>query len=296
MSNDKSFTSPVINWFPGHMTKAKRAMEEKLKVVDMVIELRDARVPHASANPLLSALIGNKPRLVILSKADKADPVATKQWVQKLSSENVRVLAFHLQQDALMKPIVSACKELMKDKIERQIRRGIKPRAIRVMVAGIPNVGKSTLINRLANKKIAQTGDRPGVTKALQWVKVGKELELLDTPGVLWPKFEDAQVGFVLGITGAINDNVLPMEELAVYALRYLKQHYPHLLQERYGIGEELEDPYQMLIVIAKQRGFLLKNEEMDEKRTVETLMREIRDEKIGMISWESSDGNSESV
>ena len=195
-----------------------------------------------------------------------------------------------------MKPIVSACKELMKDKIERQIRRGIKPRAIRVMVAGIPNVGKSTLINRLANKKIAQTGDRPGVTKALQWVKVGKELELLDTPGVLWPKFEDAQVGFVLGITGAINDNVLPMEELAVYALRYLKQHYPHLLQERYGIGEELDDPYQMLIVITKQRGFLLKNEEMDEKRTVETLMREIRDEKIGMISWESSDGNSESV
>ena len=195
-----------------------------------------------------------------------------------------------------MKPIVSACKELMKDKIERQIRRGIKPRAIRVMVAGIPNVGKSTLINRLANKKIAQTGDRPGVTKALQWVKVGKELELLDTPGVLWPKFEDAQVGFVLGITGAINDNVLPMEELAVYALRYLKQHYPDLLQERYGIGEELDDPYQMLIVIAKQRGFLLKNEEMDEKRTVETLMREIRDEKIGMISWESSDGNSESV
>lgn len=285
-----------INWFPGHMTKAKRAMEEKLKVVDMVIELRDARVPKASENPLLFELTKNKPRLVILTKVDKADPQVTQKWVKALSNDFVKVLALNLNKDVLTKPIVEACQELMKAKIERQIRRGMKPRAIRVMVAGIPNVGKSTLINRLAKRKITQTGDRPGVTKALQWVKVGKELELLDTPGVLWPKFEEEHVGVVLGITGAINDHVLPMEDLAVYALKYLKLHYSQDLLERYGIEEEMMDPYEILDTIARKRGFLRNKDEIDEKRTIDILMREIRDDKIGKISWEICDGNNESI
>lgn len=173
-----------IQWFPGHMTKARRQMEEHLKMVDMVIEIRDARIPNASKNPMIEELTRQKPRLIVLSKKDKAEAEATREWIAALQNENVKVLALDLLHDSLEKKIVAASQELMKAKIERMKRRGIRPRAIRAMVAGIPNVGKSTMINSLAKRKAAQTGDRPGVTKALQWVKVGKELELLDTPGV----------------------------------------------------------------------------------------------------------------
>ena len=203
-----------IQWFPGHMTKAKRQMEEHLKLVDMVIELRDARIPNASKNPLIEQLTKQKPRLILLTKRDKAQPEATRRWVEHLQNEQVKVLALDLLKDPLEKRITSAAKELMKDKLERMKRRGIRPRAIRAMVVGIPNVGKSTLINSLAHRRAAVTGDRPGVTKALQWVKIGKELELLDTPGVLWPKFEDAKVGMLLAVSGAIRDDILPLEEI----------------------------------------------------------------------------------
>ena len=209
-----------INWFPGHMTKAKREMEEKLKLVDMVIELRDARIPNASANPLLSDLTKQKPRLIIMSKADKAEPAYSAKWAEKLSGDGIQVVVMDLNHDNVIKVISEAAQELMKAKIERQIRRGIRPRPIRSMVAGVPNVGKSTLINRMAKKKAVQAADRPGVTKSLQWVKVSKELELLDTPGVLWPKFEDEQIGLRLAVSGAIRDEILPLEEVAVFAMR----------------------------------------------------------------------------
>ena len=274
-----------IQWFPGHMTKAKRHMEEHLKMVDMVVELRDARIPDASKNPLIEELTKQKPRLILLSKRDKAQQEATKTWIEHLQRENVKVMALDLLHDSLEKKIVSAAQELMREKIERMKRRGIRPRAIRAMVVGIPNVGKSTLINSLAKRKAATTGDRPGVTKALQWVKVGKDLELLDTPGVLWPKFEDEKVGMLLAVTGAIRDDILPLEEIAYWAMGWLQKHYPQVIEERYGV-ELCENPYDTLLAIAQKRGY--KNgQKIDEKRLIVAFLREIRDCRLAAITWE---------
>lgn len=275
-----------IQWFPGHMTKAKRGMQEKLKMVDMVIELRDARIPLASANPMIKDIINQKPRLIILTKIDKADEKATKKWIEVLSNDHTKVLGLDVLNGNIKTPIINACQELMHDKIERQKRKGMKPRAIRSMVCGIPNVGKSTLINRLAGKKTLVTGDRPGVTKSLSWVKASKELELLDTPGVLWPKFDDEQVGILLGITGAIKDQVLPLEEIAYYALKHLKKYAPKALEERYGV-ELIENNYKLFLSIGKAKGLLTKNGEVDYQRVIEMFLREIRDNKLGKITWE---------
>ena len=206
----------TIQWFPGHMTKAKREMQENLKLVDLVIELRDCRIPLSSKNPMLDEIIQTKPRLIVLSKKDKGEAEITQQWIEKLKDDTTLVIAADLLHDSFVPKLTQACKEVMKEKIERMIRRGIRPRAIRAMVVGVPNVGKSTMINRLAGKKIAQTADRPGVTRSLQWVKLNKDVELLDTPGVLWPKFEDPTVGFHLALTGAIRDEILPKEEVVV--------------------------------------------------------------------------------
>lgn len=274
-----------IQWFPGHMTKAKRQMEEHLKMVDMVIELRDARIPDASKNPLIDELTAHKPRLILLSKKDKADPQISAAWIAALEKAEVKAMAVDLLHEKLEKRITAAAQELMKAKIERMKRRGMRPRAIRAMVVGVPNVGKSTLINALAHRRAAVTGDRPGVTKALQWVKVGKILELLDTPGVLWPKFEDEEAALRLAVTGAIRDEILPLEEVAFWAMEYLQQHQPQLLQERYGITLS-ERPYDNLLEIGRKRGYLM-NGEVDEKRLITAFLREIRDGKIGAVSWE---------
>ena len=275
-----------INWFPGHMTKAKREMQEKMKMVDLVIELRDARIPNASKNPMIEQLIQNKPRLIILSKKDKADPTVTNAWISFLSNEQTQVLALDVVKENITPKVVKAVQQLMSAKIERMKRRGIRPRAMRAMVVGVPNVGKSTFINKISKKKVAVTGDRPGVTKSLQWSKVNNDLELLDTPGVLWPKFEDQKVGILLGVTGAIRDEVLPLEEIAAWAITYLTNEYPDLLKDRYDLELE-ENPYVMLEKIAKKRGYM-RNNEMDEKRTIETFIRELRDDKLGSISWEN--------
>lgn len=274
-----------IQWFPGHMTKAKRQMEEHLKMVDMVIELRDARIPDASKNPLIDELTAHKPRLILLSKKDKADPQISAAWIAALEKAEVKAMAVDLLHEKLEKRITAAAQELMKAKIERMKRRGMRPRAIRAMVVGVPNVGKSTLINALAHRRAAVTGDRPGVTKALQWVKVGKSLELLDTPGVLWPKFKDEEAALRLAVTGAIRDEILPLEEVAFWAMEYLQQHQPQLLQERYGITLS-ERPYDNLLEIGRKRGYLM-NGEVDEKRLITAFLREIRDGKIGAVSWE---------
>lgn len=289
MSEKENVTKTNINWFPGHMTKAKRGMQEKLKLVDMVIELRDARIPYSSKNPMIDELINQKPRLIILTKTDKAETKYTDEWVARLSNESTYVLCLNVLKDNVTKKVVSACKELMKEKIERQIRKGIKPRPIRAMVCGIPNVGKSTLINQLAKKKATITGDRPGVTKALQWVKVGADIELLDTPGVLWPKFEDEHVGMVLAVTGAINDQVLPLDEIAYYALKYLKQGYAEQLSSYYGI-ELIENNLKLFQNMGMKRGYMIKGNEVDMKRVVDSFMRDIRADKFGPITWEKVD------
>ncbi len=274
-----------IQWFPGHMTKAKRQMEENLKKVDFVIEIRDARIPDSSKNPMLDELIQNKPRLILLSKKDKADSAATKEWIQKLHSQGHQVLALDLIKDSYFKALVQAAQTTCQKIIDKQKRRGIRPRALRAMVCGIPNVGKSTFINTMAKRKAAQTADRPGVTKSLQWIKLGQSLELLDTPGVLWPKFEDPNTGMRLVILGSVRDEVVNMQELAIYACRWLQETKPGLLASLYQI-EEQKDPWQTLEKIALKRGYLQKGS-IDENRLVRSFIKDIREDKLGPLTWE---------
>lgn len=277
--------SKQIQWFPGHMTKAKRQMEENLKKVDFVIEIRDARIPDASKNPMLDSIIQSKPRLIILSKKDKADPEITKDWVRFLENDNVKVLALDLIHENYKPAIIQASKELCANFIEKQKRRGIKPRALRAMVCGIPNVGKSTMINTLAKRKAAMTADRPGVTKSLQWIKLGKDLELLDTPGVLWPKFEDQSIGLKLALLGSIRDEVVTMDELALFSIEWLMQNKPEILKSVYDI-EIKETPWQTLEQIAYKRGYLQKGQ-VDENRLMISFVKDMRSNKCGMITWE---------
>lgn len=274
-----------IQWFPGHMTKAKRQMEENLKKVDLVIEIRDARIPYSSKNPMLEKLIQNKPRLIILSKRDKADPQMTAQWIQALEDEQNKVMALDLIRDSYKKTLVSVANELCQALIEKQKRRGIRPRALRAMVCGIPNVGKSTMINTLAKRKAAQTADRPGVTRALQWIKLDKGLELLDTPGVLWPKFEDPQIGLRLALLGSIRDEVINRDELVQYALDWLLKKHNGLLENVYQI-ESVQDVWDAMNKIAVKRGYLQKGQ-IDQERLIRSLIKDIRNDVLGPITWE---------
>ena len=277
--------SKKIQWFPGHMTKAARQMEENLKKVDFVIEIRDARIPDSSRNPMLDGIIHTKPRLIILSKKDKADPKLTKEWITYLEKDNVRVIALDLVHENYKAAIVQASKTLCASFIEKQKRRGIKPRALRAMVCGIPNVGKSTMINTLAKRKAAKTADKPGVTKSLQWIKLDKDLELLDTPGVLWPKFDDQQIGLKLALLGSIRDEVVTMDELAMFAVEWLMENNPSSLIETYGI--EIQDtPWHTLEQVAIKRGYLQKGQ-VDENRLMNSFVKDMRENKCGLITWE---------
>lgn len=277
--------SKKIQWFPGHMTKAARQMEENLKKVDFVIEIRDARIPDSSRNPMLDGIIHTKPRLIILSKKDKADPKLTKEWITYLEKDNVRVIALDLVHENYKAAIVQASKALCASFIEKQKRRGIKPRALRAMVCGIPNVGKSTMINTLAKRKAAKTADKPGVTKSLQWIKLDKDLELLDTPGVLWPKFDDQQIGLKLALLGSIRDEVVTMDELAMFAVEWLMENNPSSLIETYGI--EIQDtPWHTLEQVAIKRGYLQKGQ-IDENRLMNSFVKDMRENKCGLITWE---------
>lgn len=277
--------SKKIQWFPGHMTKAARQMEENLKKVDFVIEIRDARIPDSSRNPMLDGIIHTKPRLIILSKKDKADPKLTKEWITYLEKDNVRVIALDLVHENYKAAIVQASKTLCASFIEKQKHRGIKPRALRAMVCGIPNVGKSTMINTLAKRKAAKTADKPGVTKSLQWIKLDKDLELLDTPGVLWPKFDDQQIGLKLALLGSIRDEVVTMDELAMFAVEWLMENNPSSLIETYGI--EIQDtPWHTLEQVAIKRGYLQKGQ-IDENRLMNSFVKDMRENKCGLITWE---------
>ena len=277
--------SKKIQWFPGHMTKAARQMEENLKKVDFVIEIRDARIPDSSRNPMLDGIIHTKPRLIILSKKDKADPKLTKEWITYLEKDNVRVIALDLVHENYKAAIVQASKTLCASFIEKQKRRGIKPRALRAMVCGIPNVGKSTMINTLAKRKAAKTADKLGVTKSLQWIKLDKDLELLDTPGVLWPKFDDQQIGLKLALLGSIRDEVVTMDELAMFAVEWLMENNPSSLIETYGI--EIQDtPWHTLEQVAIKRGYLQKGQ-IDENRLMNSFVKDMRENKCGLITWE---------
>lgn len=275
-----------VQWYPGHMTKAKRQMQEDLKLIDLIIELVDARVPLSSRNPDIDQLGQNKSRLILLNKADLADERQNETWKEYFQSKGFHVVKVDSRNGAGMKTIQNVIQEACKEKIERDRRRGIKNRPIRAMVAGIPNVGKSTFINTFAGKACAKTGNRPGVTKGKQWIRLNKNVELLDTPGILWPKFEDQEVGIRLAFVGSIKDDILNMEELALKLIDYLKERYTGLLEKRYGISEA-GNAVEILGDIAKARGCLKKGEELDYTKASGLLFDDFRGGKIGRITLE---------
>lgn len=270
------------------MAKARREVTEKLKLVDIIFELVDARIPASSRNPMIEEIIQHKPRIIILNKADMADPVKTKQWLDYYKSEGKTAIAINSFAGNGLNQITAAAKELLKEKYDRMRAKGIKqPRAIRAMIVGIPNAGKSTLINRLAKKNIAKTGNTPGVTKSQQWIKVGKEMELLDTPGILWPKFEDQEVGLKLALTGAIKDTILNLHEVASYGLRFLEKEYPERLKSNYKLAEIPEATIALFDAIGTFRGCLAAGGVVDYDKTAELVVRDIRSVKFGPLTFE---------
>ncbi|PYZ98001.1 ribosome biogenesis GTPase YlqF [Alteribacter lacisalsi] len=276
-----------IQWFPGHMAKAKREAKEKMKLIDVVIELLDARIPLSSRNPVIDEITGGKPRIIILNKADLADPEITKAWKAYFESEGHHVLEADAQKGKGVQGIGPAVREEAAGMIEKMKRKGMNPRAIRALILGIPNVGKSTLINRLASKKIARIGDRPGVTKSQQWIKVGKEMELLDTPGILWPKFDDEAVGYRLALTGAIKEELFDFQDSSAFLLKELKKSYPELLKSRYSLEELPDDLLALFDEIGRRRGCLISGGNIDYDRTAELIFRDFRAGKFGRVSLE---------
>ena len=267
----------TIQWFPGHMSKARRQVQENLKHVDFVTILVDARLPLSSQNPMLTKIVGDKPKLLILNKADLADSNRTKEWRTYFKSQGIKTLAINSKEQSTVKLVTDAAKSLMADKIQRLRERGIQKETLRTMIIGIPNAGKSTLMNRLAGKKIAVVGNKPGVTKGQQWLKSNKDLEILDTPGILWPKFEDELVGLKLALTGAIKDQLLPMDEVTIFGLNYFKTYYPERLEERFkGIDLEEEAP-EIIMEMTRKLGF---REDYD--RFYNLFVKEVRDGKLG--------------
>ncbi|AJD90979.1 GTPase YlqF [Jeotgalibacillus malaysiensis] len=276
-----------IQWFPGHMAKARRQVTEKLKLVDIVFELVDARIPLSSRNPMIEEIIGQKPRLILINKSDMADPNKTKEWIRYFENKGVPAVAINSDKGSGLQQIQKETMNILSEKWERMRSRGIRPRAVRAMIVGIPNVGKSTLINRLAKKNIAQTGNRPGVTKAQQWIKAGKEMELLDTPGILWPKFEDPEVGYRLALTGAIKDNILNLQDIALFALRFLETYYPDRLKERYSMDEIPQDPAALFDHIGRKRGCLMAGGEIDYDKTADIIVRDVRNVQFGPLTFD---------
>ncbi len=277
-------------WYPGHMTKAKRMMQENIKLVDLIIELVDARIPYSSRNPDIDELGRNKARLILLNKADLADEAANAAWTKALEATGAVVVKANSRSGAGLKAVQGAVAEACKEKIERDRRRGIKNRPVRAMVAGIPNVGKSTFINSYAGKACAKTGNKPGVTRGAQWIKLNRQLELLDTPGILWPRFENQEVGFRLALIGSIRDEVLNTEEMAFTFLQFLRANYPGLLQQRYEI-EESDDALENLNRIAEIRLCRLKGNMLDLKKASDIVIDDFRSGRLGRITLEFPDG-----
>ena len=294
MNNETS-----VQWFPGHMAKTRRLMQSNLKLVDAVVEMTDARIPISSRNPEMDRLVGSKPRLVILNKCDAADETVTSQWLDFYKRSEIMALSMDCRSGKGVNRFVPALKELLKDQIEIWNNKGMVGRPVRIMIVGIPNVGKSSFINRLAGSKRAKVEDRPGVTRGKQWVSIGNEIELLDMPGVLWPKFEDKTVGEHLAFTGAVKDDVMDLEYLACRLLQFLYENYPENIIERYNISLDdihnddmsLSDciiGFDILERIGKKRGFLISGGEINTERAAVTVLDEFRGGKLGRLSIET--------
>ena len=267
----------TIQWFPGHMSKARRQVQESIKFVDFVTVLVDARLPLSSQNPMLTKIVGEKPKLLVLNKADLADSVRLKEWQTYFEGQGIPTLALNSKEQSAVKKVTDAAKRLMADKLARQKERGIRIETLRTMIIGIPNAGKSTLMNRLAGKKIAVVGNKPGVTKGQQWLKSNKDLEILDTPGILWPKFEDETVALKLALTGAIKDNLLPMDEVTIFGLNYFKEHYPDELTARFKQLDLSQEAPDMIMDMTQKLGF-----RDDYDHFYSLFVKDVRDGKLG--------------
>ena len=279
-------------WYPGHMTKAKRMMQEDIKLIDLIIELVDARAPLSSRNPDIDELGKNKYRIILLNKSDLADPRANAAWAAYFESKGLYVLEINARTGAGMKSIQGLVQEACKEKIERDRKRGIVNRPVRAMVVGIPNVGKSTFINSFAGKACTKTGNKPGVTKGKQWIRLNKSLELLDTPGILWPKFEDQNVGMRLAFIGSINDEIIIMQEMALDLIRCVGERYPQVFENRYGVSYEGDGTLaaiRMLEEIARARKCYLKGEELDYDRAAALFVDDFRSGRLGRITLEEA-------
>ena len=276
-----------FQWYPGHMTKAKRQMQEDIKLIDLVIELVDARIPLSSRNPDIDELGKNKARLILLNKSDLSDERKNETWASYFKEKGFYVVKLDARRRNSMKEIQNVILEACKEKIERDRRRGIKNRPVRAMVVGIPNVGKSTFINTFAGKACAKTGNKPGVTKGKQWIRLNKDVELLDTPGILWPKFDDQMVGLRLALIGSIKDEILNIDELSLELISYLKENYAGTLAARYEVEETVERPVELLEAIAQKRGCEQRGNEIDYSKAAALVVDDFRSGRLGRITLE---------
>ena len=275
-----------IQWFPGHMTKAKRMMESQIKLVDVVVEMLDARIPRSSTNPMLINVLGNKPKVIALNKTDMADNAKTELWMQKLKNSGVPVCKIDCATGKGVKQLISMIQVAAKPVLDKWLKKGVRNRSVRVMIVGIPNVGKSTLINRLVGKNKVVAADKPGVTRGQQWITIAKGLELLDTPGVLWPKFEDPEVGFCLAATGAIKEDVFDREQATELLIERLMQRYPEELKSKYAVEFENSDDVRAVISkIATSRGCIKAGGVLDLDRVIQTVLRDFRSGRLGRFT-----------
>ena len=277
-----------INWYPGHMKKTREMIQDNLKMVDAVIEVLDARIPDSSRNPILHEIIGEKKRIVILNKTDLADPSETIRWSQRFTREGSSVLGMNCMIGGGLNDLMSLLLAVQKNKNEGQILK----KTLRLMIVGVPNVGKSSLINRLTGRKSTQVGDRPGVTRGKQWLTIQQDMQLLDTPGILWPKFEDPKAGLNLAFCGSIKDEVMDLPTLALELIRVLQEDYPKLLKARYKLEEVSEEALGTMEQISRNRGFILPGKRIDYERTARTVLDEFRSGQIGRITLEKADGD----
>ena len=283
--NDNAIDIPSLQWYPGHMRKAERLVKENLKLVDVVIELLDARIPMSSANPVLREIVGGKPRVIVLNKADLADEAATRAWVNCFATQGITAVPVDAVKGRGVKELVQAIAKCAKPKTDKLVQHGAKARAARCMILGIPNVGKSSLINRLSGGSKTKVENRPGVTRAKQWIRIGAQLELLDMPGILWPKFEDRQAALHLAFTGAINDNVYDVASVVLLLLDTLRMRYPSDLMERYRLEKELPSGMELLEEIGRKRGCLRAGGKVDYEKAEQIVLTDFRSGRLGRVT-----------
>ncbi|GAB4072477.1 ribosome biogenesis GTPase YlqF [Barrientosiimonas marina] len=282
----------TIQWYPGHMAKAKREVEENVSLVDFVIELIDARAPLSSQNPLLQSILQQKPKMIVMMKKDLADDELTEAWLAHFKEQGILAIAIDVNDMSDIKQVIQTGKKLGQASLDKLKEKGINPRPSRAMILGIPNVGKSTLINRLANKKIAQIGDKPGVTTKQQWLKIKNEFELLDTSGILWPKFEDEAVGYRLAAIGTIKDHLLPLDDVTAFVIQYVQAHSPEQLEKRFGIAPDMDDMWDIFVAIGKKRGALESGGHVNFDKVAGLIIQDLRGGKLGKITFETPPGN----